>query len=66
MEVCYNMFKKSILDQIALKEDRFDFEAEITAKITRLDCVIYEVSISYYERAYEEGNIQLARGVEIS
>ena len=55
MEVCYKVFKKSILDKIELKEDRFGFEPEFTAKIARLDCVIYEVGISYYGRTYEEG-----------
>jgi glycosyltransferase involved in cell wall biosynthesis len=55
MEVCYKVFKRSILDQIELKEDRFGFEPEVTAKIARLNCAIYEVGISYYGRTYEEG-----------
>lgn len=55
MEVCYKVFKKSILDQIKLTEDRFGFEPEFTAKIAALDCVIYEVGISYHGRTYEEG-----------
>jgi glycosyltransferase involved in cell wall biosynthesis len=55
MEVCYKVFKRSILDKIQLKEDRFGFEPEFTAKIARLNCVIYEVGISYYGRTYEEG-----------
>ncbi len=55
MEVCYKVFKRSLLDQIELEEDRFGFEPEFTAKIARLDCVIYEVGISYYGRTYEEG-----------
>jgi glycosyltransferase involved in cell wall biosynthesis len=55
MEVCYKVFKRSLLDQIKLKEDRFGFEPEFTAKIARLRCVIYEVGISYYGRTYEEG-----------
>ena len=55
MEVCYKVFKRNILDKITLKEDRFGFEPEFTAKIARLDCVIYEVGISYYGRTYEEG-----------
>ncbi len=55
MEVCYKVFKRSILEQIELKEDRFGFEPEFTAKIAALDCVIYEVGISYYGRTYEEG-----------
>ena len=55
MEVCYKVFKRSILEQIELKEDRFGFEPEVTAKIARLNCAIYEVGISYYGRTYEEG-----------
>ncbi len=55
MEVCYKVFKRSILDQIELDEDRFGFEPEFTAKIARLKCVIYEVGISYYGRTYEDG-----------
>jgi glycosyltransferase involved in cell wall biosynthesis len=55
MEVCYKVFKRTILDQIELEEDRFGFEPEFTAKIARLNCVIYEVGISYYGRTYEEG-----------
>jgi glycosyltransferase involved in cell wall biosynthesis len=55
MEVCYKVFKRNILDKITLKEDRFGFEPEFTAKIAQLDCVIYEVGISYYGRTYEEG-----------
>jgi glycosyltransferase involved in cell wall biosynthesis len=55
MEVCYKVFKKSVLDQIDLTEDRFGFEPEITAKIASLDCVVYEVGISYYGRTYDEG-----------
>ena len=55
MEVCYKVFKKDILDQIELKEDRFGFEPEVTAKVSRLKCPIYEVGISYHGRTYEEG-----------
>jgi glycosyltransferase involved in cell wall biosynthesis len=55
MEVCYKVFKRDILDEIELKEDRFGFEPEFTAKIARLNCIIYEVGISYYGRTYEEG-----------
>ena len=55
MEVCYKVFKREILDQISIEEDRFGFEPEFTAKISRLDCVIYEVGIAYYGRTYEEG-----------
>ena len=55
MEVCYKVFKRDIIDRIELKEDRFGFEPEFTAKIARLNCAIYEVGISYYGRTYEEG-----------
>lgn len=55
MEVCYKVFKKSILDKIELREERFGFEPEFTAKISRLDCAIYEVGVSYYGRTYAEG-----------
>ena len=55
MEVCYKVFKREILDQITLKEDRFGFEPEFTAKIARLNCVVYEVGISYHGRTYDEG-----------
>ena len=55
MEVCYKVFKREILDQIKIEEDRFGFEPEFTAKISRLHCVIYEVGIAYYGRTYEEG-----------
>jgi len=55
MEVCYKVFKREVLDRIELKEDRFGFEPEFTAKIARLGCAIYEVGVSYYGRTYEEG-----------
>ena len=55
MEVCYKVFKRTILEQIKLTEDRFGFEPEFTAKIARLNCAIYEVGVSYYGRTYEEG-----------
>ena len=55
METCYKVFRKEILDQITICEDRFGFEPEITAKIARLKCKIYEVGISYSGRTYDEG-----------
>jgi len=55
MEVCYKVFKRNIVEQIDLQEDRFGFEPEFTAKVARLDCAIYEVGISYHGRTYEEG-----------
>jgi glycosyltransferase involved in cell wall biosynthesis len=57
MEVCYKVFRKSILDRITLKCNRFGFEPEITAKIARMRprLRIYEVGVAYYGRSYEEG-----------
>lgn len=55
MESCYKVFRKNILDQITIKENRFGFEPEVTAKISRLNCRIYEVGISYSGRTYNEG-----------
>lgn len=55
MEVCYKVFRREILDKIELKENRFGFEPEFTAKISRLNCRIYEVGISYSGRTYAEG-----------
>lgn len=56
METCYKLFKTSIIQQVKLKEKRFGFEPEITAKISRIPKIrIYEVGISYYGRTYEEG-----------
>jgi glycosyltransferase involved in cell wall biosynthesis len=56
METCYKLFKREIIQSIKLKEKRFGFEPEVTAKIARVPKVrIYEVGISYYGRTYEEG-----------
>ncbi len=55
METCYKVFRREILQQITIQENRFGFEPEITAKVARLKIPIYEVSISYYGRTYEEG-----------
>ncbi|MDI1355574.1 MAG: glycosyltransferase family 2 protein [bacterium] len=56
METCYKLFRADIIKNIQLKENRFGFEPEVTAKIARLpDLRIYEVGISYYGRTYEEG-----------
>jgi glycosyltransferase involved in cell wall biosynthesis len=55
METCYKVFRREILQQIVIEEDRFGFEPEITAKVSKLNCVIYEVGISYYGRTYAEG-----------
>jgi glycosyltransferase involved in cell wall biosynthesis len=55
MEVCYKVFKREILKEFILEENRFGFEPEFTAKISRLEHPIYEVGISYYGRTYQEG-----------
>ncbi|MEI6564468.1 MAG: glycosyltransferase family 2 protein [bacterium] len=55
MEVCYKIFRRSVIQNLTLREDRFGFEVEITAKVARTKCRIYEVPISYYGRSYEEG-----------
>ena len=57
METCYKVFKKEILENISIEENRFGFEPEITAKIAKLRprIRIFEVGISYYGRTYEEG-----------
>jgi len=55
METCYKMFRREVLQKIVIEENRFGFEPEITAKVARLNCVIYEVGISYYGRTYAEG-----------
>jgi len=56
MEVCYKLFKREVLDEIVIKENRFGFEVEITAKVTKAKkWRIYEVPISYYGRGYDEG-----------
>ncbi len=55
MEVCYKVFRREILNNIELKEDRFGFEPEFTAKIASGGYIVYEVGISYYGRTYEEG-----------
>jgi hypothetical protein len=56
METCYKLFRSDIIKGITLNENRFGFEPEITAKISRIKNIrIYEVGISYYGRTYEEG-----------
>jgi hypothetical protein len=56
METGYKLFKTDLLKKIDLKENRFGFEPEITAKVSKIKGVrIYEVGISYYGRTYEEG-----------
>ncbi len=55
IETCYKAFRREILQAIVIEENRFGFEPEITAKISKMKCRIYEVGISYYGRTYEEG-----------
>ena len=55
MEVCYKVFKSEVLAPITIRENRFGFEVEITAKVARGKWKIYEVPISYYGRDYAEG-----------
>ncbi len=56
METCYKLFRRDIIQSLKLKENRFGFEPEVTAKVARVPKVrIYEVGISYYGRTYEEG-----------
>ncbi|MCX8472016.1 MAG: glycosyltransferase family 2 protein [Sediminibacterium sp.] len=56
METCYKLFKTPLIQSLHLKEKRFGFEPEVTAKISRIPNIrIYEVGISYYGRTYEDG-----------
>jgi len=55
IETCYKAFRRDIIQSITIEENRFGFEPEITAKISKIKCRIYEVGISYYGRTYEEG-----------
>jgi SAM-dependent methyltransferase len=55
METCYKAFRADVLKTIPIRSDRFGIEPEITAKIAKRGCVVYEVPISYYGRTYDEG-----------
>lgn len=55
MEVCYKVFRREVLQQIRIEEDRFGFEPEITARVAKLGCRVFEVGISYSGRTYREG-----------
>ena len=56
METCYKVFRREIIQSLKLREDRFGFEPEVTAKVARIPGVrIYEVGISYFGRTYREG-----------
>jgi len=55
METCHKAFRREIIQKIDLREERFGFEPEVTAKVARMGCRIYEVGISYSGRTYAEG-----------
>jgi hypothetical protein len=55
METCYKAFRREVIQKIDLREERFGFEPEVTAKVARMGCRIYEVGISYAGRTYAEG-----------
>ena len=55
METCYKAFKREVIQSITIEEQRFGFEPEVTAKISKMNLRIYEVGISYYGRTYHEG-----------
>jgi glycosyltransferase involved in cell wall biosynthesis len=55
METCYKAFRREVIQSITIEESRFGFEPEITAKVAKMGCRIYEVGISYYGRTYSEG-----------
>lgn len=56
METCYKLFRRDVIQGIKLRENRFGFEPEVTAKMARIPGIrVYEVGISYYGRTYEEG-----------
>jgi glycosyltransferase involved in cell wall biosynthesis len=55
METCYKAFRREVIQAVDLREDRFGFEPEVTAKLARARVAIYEVGISYSGRTYDEG-----------
>ena len=55
MEVCYKVFRADVLRRVHLREERFGFEPEVTAKVARLGVRLYEVGVSYSGRTYAEG-----------
>lgn len=62
METCYKAFRREIIQSIKIEENRFGFEPEITAKLSKIKEIrIYEVGISYYGRTYAEGKNRLER-----
>ena len=55
METCYKMFKREVIQSIDIEENRFGFEPEVTAKIAKKKCRVYEIPISYNPRSFDEG-----------
>lgn len=55
METCYKLFRREIIQSIKIEENRFGFEPEITAKVAKTGCIVYEVGIAYRGRTYKEG-----------
>ena len=55
METCYKMFKREVIQSIEIEENRFGFEPEVTAKIAKKKCRVYEIPISYNPRSFDEG-----------
>lgn len=55
MECCYKVFRREVINKIQIEENRFGIEPELTAKVARLGCRIYEVGVSYAGRTYAEG-----------
>jgi hypothetical protein len=56
METCYKLFRREVIQSLTLREKRFGFEPEVTAKVAKIPGIrIYEVGISYYGRTFEEG-----------
>jgi hypothetical protein len=55
IETCYKAFRREVIQSITIEENRFGVEPELTAKLARLGCRVYEVGISYSGRTYDEG-----------
>ena len=55
MECCYKLFRRDIIQQITIEENRFGVEPELTAKVSRMNCRVYEVGVGYAGRTYAEG-----------
>ena len=55
METCYKVFRKEIVQSIKIEENRFGFDSEITAKISKMKCRIYEIGVDYFARNREQG-----------